>query len=90
MDRPIDLLTALLEYIELVKQQWRNQTPGKPGHCPGIKLYCPTISTADLIKSREITIYTYSSKMIAFPVKLQLRHVSLPTVALRDYPGTFP
>jgi len=28
--------------------------------------------------------------MVAFPVKLQLRHASFSAVALRDYPGDLP
>jgi len=53
---------------------------------PGHQAILPYHQHWDSIKSREIT-NTYSSKMIAFPVKLQLCHASFPAVALK---GTFP
>ena len=63
--------------------------PGQARAMPGHQVILPYHQHWDPIKSREIT-KTYSSKMIAFPVKLQLCHASFPAVALRDYPGDFP
>ena len=74
--------------IDVVSAQWHNQTRASQGIAQASS-YTALPSALRPIKSREIT-NTYSSRMIAFPVKLQLRHASFPEVALRDYPGDFP
>jgi len=76
--------------IDVVSAQWHNQTRASQGIAQASS-YTALPSALTPIKSCEITnTFFYSSKMIAFPVKLQLCHASFPEVALRDYPGDFP
>ena len=74
-------------YHQVRLRQWRNQTRASQGIARA-QAILPYHQHWDPIKSHEIT-NTYSSKMIVFPVQLQLRHASFPAVALRDYPGDF-